>query len=106
MLDALLNPPQFMVMDRPPSQESDASEPESLFSNLSNVSEPQKSLFSTLTEASDSPFTDPPLERKDALAQDTRLKGGSTEDLPAFFFELPSHHTRELGHLHRTATTS
>ena len=79
-------------MDRPPSQESTSSMPESLFSNLSGPSEAETSI------------TDPALMSTEALEQDIKSKNQSMEDIPAFFFELTPAQTRELKRQHHTAT--
>jgi serine/threonine protein kinase len=62
------------AMERPPSQDSVTSMPESLFSKLSEFSEAETSI------------TEPGLASTEALAAGIHSKGESTEDLPAFLF--------------------
>lgn len=76
------------AMERPPSQESDTSMPDSLFSKLSEA---------------ETFVTEPAGTSTDALALGVQSKSESTEDLPAFLFDLASHRTCKLKHpqLHR-----
>ena len=87
-------------MDRHPSQESDTSLPESLFSNLS---------------VAETSITEPDRTSTYAIAEDIEAKGGDPEDAPAFLFEQApedapaflfeqADYARELKHLYSTAT--
>ena len=87
---ALVNYP--LITDHPPNQGSNTSTPDSIFSKLSVTSEAGTSI------AEPAPLS------MDALLQGIRLKCESTEDLPAFFFDQASDHTRELKYPHDTTT--